>query len=494
MVAFEREPLAVRLKDGRHILLHVIVVKPGGTCRVRHTPFNAEIEFVAMLDYLYSIGEDELAAAYKNAYLPAKDCSAPLAYPISMDTVATEDRLCVAWSPTVIRPLFYSSETVTTVYSRMTREDFTCKWLQQRLAEAVARMSSAVSTAISVAVPAVAASLASSASAALLDQWPPGATPLSPPPSPPDAVAPDGSHPGWVPKAEPVVRPSEVTCRTEPLVGGPSICVLPGCTRQRFLDGVTGHDTCSHSHRVALAEMQAAAAASTAAAAAPCCCAGSPSLPASGLSRERTQAVLEQYAEDNAPPASSPAPPSPPMSPPAPEPPHVPLPAASREIQPTRTLRLTGGGPSTPAAGSSDMEVVEDDGSGVGLCILGPRFAPQPAPATPLPTIAPPASTCHPLANILERVAAYDRAAAWVRWNHRHRRAYCHGVHRSPQGSPPGRAQREPASSTPSGSAVRIHGPSRAAVGQRHPSRRRWPPLLHRPRARLAQRGLSYTR
>ena len=98
----------------------------------------------------------------------AKNCSAPLAYPISMDTVATEDRLCVAWSPTVIRPLFYSSETVTTAYLRMTREDFTCKWLQQRLAEAVARMSSAVSTAISVAVPVVAASIASSASAALL--------------------------------------------------------------------------------------------------------------------------------------------------------------------------------------------------------------------------------------------------------------------------------------------------------------------------------------
>ena len=55
------------------------------------------------------------------------------------------------------------------------------------------------------------------------------------------------SHPGWVPKAEPVVRSSEVTYQDEPLVGGPSICMLPGCTRQRFLDGVTGHDTCSRS-------------------------------------------------------------------------------------------------------------------------------------------------------------------------------------------------------------------------------------------------------
>ena len=109
MAAFEKEPLAVRLKDGRHILLHVILVKPGGTCRVRHTPFNAEIEFVAMLDYLYSIGEDELAAAYKNAYFPAKDRLAPTAYPTSMDTVAAEDRLCVAWSPTVISPLLYLS-------------------------------------------------------------------------------------------------------------------------------------------------------------------------------------------------------------------------------------------------------------------------------------------------------------------------------------------------------------------------------------------------
>ena len=81
MVAFEREPLAVRLKDGRHIILHVIVVKPGGTCRVRHNPLNAEIEFVAMLDYLYCIGEDELAAAYKNAYFPSEGCLAPPANP-----------------------------------------------------------------------------------------------------------------------------------------------------------------------------------------------------------------------------------------------------------------------------------------------------------------------------------------------------------------------------------------------------------------------------
>ena len=35
------------------------------------------------------------------------------------------------------------------------------------------------------------------------------------------------------------------------------------------------------------------------------------------------------------------------------------------------------------AASASDMEVEEDDGAGVGSCLLGPRFAPQPTPAAP---------------------------------------------------------------------------------------------------------------
>ena len=54
-----------------------------------------------------------------------------------------------------------------------------------------------------------------------------------------------------------------------PLEGGASICMLPGCTRPRFVDGLTGHATCSRSHHAALAELQTAAAAIATAAAAP---------------------------------------------------------------------------------------------------------------------------------------------------------------------------------------------------------------------------------
>ena len=131
------------------------------------------------------------------------------------------------------------------------------------------------------------------------------------------------------------------------------------------------------------------------------------------------------------------APPSPPMSPPAPGPPHSSLPTAALAAQPTRTLRLTGGGPPSgtsppePApAGppealsdtSSEPEITADPESSPSLPMPHPPSAVAPSdlgtPA-PVPLVAatpgPPAAPSFALTPAAETlVPAHPSAAAFA--------------------------------------------------------------------------------
>ena len=112
-----------------------------------------------------------------------------------------------------------------------------------------------------------------------------------------------------------------------PLEGGASICMLPGCTRPRFVDGLTGHATCSRSHHAALVELQAAAAAIATAAAAP---------------------VHPPAAPPPAPPPPAPPPAQPPPAPPAPPPPAPAAPVAPAEPAAQPAARYMVGNPRPP--------------------------------------------------------------------------------------------------------------------------------------------------